>query len=74
MSAIERAHASNMGVAVHCTAGKGRTGTILAAWYVTQGSSAQEAVAKVRELRPGSVETEDQELAVGEFARRRENP
>ena len=69
VSAIERAHAGKMGVAVHCTAGLGRTGTILAAWLVTEGLSAANAVARVRRLRPGSVETDEQERAVDEFAR-----
>src|SRR5262249_652922 len=69
LSAIERAHAQNMGVAVHCTAGLGRTGTVLAAWFVTQGLSAQNAIARVRRLRPGSVETEEQERAIEEFAK-----
>ena len=69
LSAIERAHAQKLGVAVHCTAGLGRTGTVLAAWFVTQGLSAQNAIARVRRLRPGSIETEEQERAVEEFAR-----
>src|SRR5262249_41700012 len=60
ISAIERAHAGKRGVAVHCTAGLGRTGTVLAAWLVTEGLSAANAVARVRRLRPGSVETDEQ--------------
>ena len=60
---------SDLGVAVHCAAGLGRTGTVLAAWFVTQGLSAQNAIARVRRLRPGSVETEEQERAVEEFAK-----
>jgi atypical dual specificity phosphatase len=70
LSAIKRAHDQGMGVAVHCAAGKGRTGTILAAWFVTQGLTASGAMARVRHLRPGSIETEEQEAAVAEFARR----
>lgn len=64
---IERAKRSGMGVAVHCAAGKGRTGTVLAAYLVTQGLSASEAIRKVRELRPGSVETFEQEQAVADW-------
>jgi atypical dual specificity phosphatase len=71
MSTIERANASNMGLAVHCTAGLGRTGTILAAYFVLKGATAEDAIARVRQLRPGSVETEAQSEAVVEFARSR---
>ncbi len=72
LEVIERAHAQEMGVAIHCAAGKGRTGTILAAWFIaTAGMTAEQAIAKVRELRPGSIEAEEQEQALEEFARRR---
>ena len=71
VSAIERAHQQQFGVAVHCTAGLGRTGTVLAAWFVSQGLSPQNAVARVRRLRPGSIETDEQERAIEEFARAR---
>ena len=70
LDTIRKAHASRMGVAVHCGAGLGRTGTVLAAYFVTRGMAAKEAVAKVRDLRPGSVETAEQERAVEAYARR----
>jgi len=66
---IHRARSQQFGVLVHCTAGLGRTGTILATWYVERGLSASDAIAKVREMRPGSVEIADQEEAVRHFAR-----
>jgi atypical dual specificity phosphatase len=67
---IDRAKRSGMGVAVHCTAGKGRTGTVLAGYFVNQGLTAAEAIEKVRGLRPRSVETDAQERAVEELERR----
>ncbi len=54
-------------VGVHCTAGLGRTGTMVAALMVHRGMSAAEAIAEVRRLRPGSIETGAQEQAVAAF-------
>ncbi len=71
VSAIVRAHERNMGVAVHCGAGLGRTGAVIAAYLVHRGQSAREAMTELRRLRPGSIETEDQAAAVAEFARRK---
>jgi atypical dual specificity phosphatase len=72
VSAMQRATERPMGVAVHCTAGLGRTGTVLACYLIAQGQTAQNAIARVRRLRPGSIETEEQSEAVVEFARRRQ--
>jgi atypical dual specificity phosphatase len=71
LSVIERGRESKMGVNVHCRAGKGRTGTVLAAYFVSRGMPAHQALKQVRELRPGSIETPEQEQAVVELARRR---
>lgn len=71
VDAIARAAQSGMAVAVHCTAGKGRTGTVLAAYFVNQGLSADAAIRRVRNLRRGSIETPEQEEAIVEFARKR---
>lgn len=70
LSAINKARSRKFAVAVHCTAGLGRTGTVLAAYFVERGLDPGTAIARVRELRPGSVETPAQEQAVYEFARR----
>jgi atypical dual specificity phosphatase len=51
-------------VGVHCTAGMGRTGTMLATYFVYQGGTPEEAISRIRELRPGSIETAEQEEAV----------
>lgn len=70
VSAITRAHDRNLGVAVHCGAGLGRTGVVLAAYYVHKGLTAKNAIARVRRLRAGSIETDEQEEAVAAYARR----
>jgi atypical dual specificity phosphatase len=71
VSAVVRATERNMGVAVHCGAGLGRTGAVLAAYFVAKGMSAANAIARVRRLRPGSIETDDQAEAIELFARRK---
>jgi atypical dual specificity phosphatase len=60
------------GTVVHCAMGLGRTGTMLACYLVSQGYDPHEAVREVRRLRPGSIETAEQEALVHEWARRRE--
>ncbi len=51
---------------VHCAAGLGRAGTVLACYLVKyRGCSAAEAIDRIRSARPGSVQSEVQELAIG---------
>ena len=54
---------------VTCAAGIGRTGTILAAYLVNTGYDPDEAIAYIRQLRPGSIQTPAQEDAVREYAK-----
>lgn len=58
-------------VAVHCALGFGRTGTMLACYLVKErGLAAGDAIAEIRRLRPGSIETYEQEKAVFQFYQR----
>jgi len=57
---------------VHCDAGIGRTGTILACYLVSKGYSAADAIEEVRTKRPGSIETIEQEEVVLEFESKNE--
>jgi atypical dual specificity phosphatase len=52
-------------VMVHCAAGMGRAGTVLACYLVKyQKHSAKDAINKIREERPGSIQSETQEIAI----------
>jgi len=56
-------------VMVHCLAGLGRTGTVLASYLIKyQNMSADEAMKKVREQRPGSIQSYPQEEIIFQFA------
>lgn len=52
-------------VMVHCAAGRGRTGTILAAYFLKNFNlTAEQAIKKIRDLRPGSIQSLAQEKAI----------
>ena len=55
-------------VMVHCLAGLGRTGTILASYLVKyENMSADKAIEKVRKIRPGSIQSYPQEEMIFRF-------
>lgn len=65
---IENEIEGKRAVLVHCAAGKGRTGTILAAYILKKENlSATDAITRIRNLRPGSIQTDSQENSLFEY-------
>jgi atypical dual specificity phosphatase len=69
---IDEQRALGRRVAVHCLMGQGRTGTILAAYLIRGGSSAEDALLQLRAICPGAISAKEQEEALRTFAERRD--
>ena len=67
---VNQARKAKRKTVVHCLAGRGRTGTMAACYLVNQGYTSMDALREIRRLRPGSIETAEQEEAVHDYALR----
>jgi len=65
---VEAHRINNQAVAVHCEAGLGRTGTMLAIYLIFKGTSATEAIHQIRAVEKCAVETERQIQFLEQYA------
>ena len=70
VSFVNNLATSKKKIVVHCDAGIGRTGTMLACYLVSKGYNASWAISEVRKRRPGSIETIEQEGTVLKYEER----
>ena len=68
---LDDARAAGTAVAVHCLAGQGRTGTVLAAYLIRGGLSSEQAINEVRTICPGAIESSPQTAALAGWAAER---
>ena len=61
-------HVSLQAMAVHCQMGRGRTGAMLGCYLIKHNNlTAEKAIREIRRLRPGSLETKEQEQLLHQF-------
>ena len=64
---INRAIATDKKILVHCIAGRGRSGTVAAAYLISTGFGVDEAIEHVRARVHGAIETYEQEELLRRF-------
>jgi hypothetical protein len=65
---IDRAHAQNDTVYVHCWGGVGRTGTVIGCWLVRHELAAGDPITRIAELRAEIASTRSSPETVGQIA------
>jgi Polymorphic toxin system, DSP-PTPase phosphatase len=68
---VSAQRAASRPVAVHCEAGLGRTGTMLATYLIAEGESACKAIERVRTAREGAIESLRQIFFLEQYAQGR---
>ena len=69
---VDRHRTDHEPVAVHCEAGLGRTGTVLAAYLVTKGEPTGKAIQRIRSIERSAIETGRQVEFLHQLAARRQ--
>lgn len=67
---VSQQHARGQAVAVHCEAGLGRTGTMLALYLISNGDDARNAIATIRVVEGSAVETTRQIGFLEQYAKK----
>lgn len=65
---LHQALAERGRILIHCRGGLGRTGTVATRLLMEHGMNAQDAIITVRRTRPGSIESQWQEVYLEELA------
>lgn len=68
MRMLQDLHSAGTPAYIHCYAGRGRAGTMAAAWLISRGMGAQDAIERLRRIKAGTVETDAQYNALLEYA------
>src|SRR5215469_4637393 len=66
---VSEQRAAGRPVAVHCEAGLGRTGTLLATYLIAEGANANGAIKRVRLAREGAIESLQQIFFLEQYAK-----